>query len=153
VWPGEALSGIDQDTSPSSGKEACGRRLFSQVGERNLTIEGSSPCRGGRSWARRLVSQRGLARGMHILWKDHVSPTGNAHGGRAAETRCGGQAEGIITRHRCGNCGQDWPVLSHQHGVLDGMADNAAHSPAGLCHHPKLCDIFLACKLATVVSP
>jgi hypothetical protein len=41
---------------------------------------------------------------MRILQRDPVSHPGNMREVHAAETRCGGQADGIITRDRHGKC-------------------------------------------------
>jgi hypothetical protein len=86
---------------PLAGREACSGRILVPAGMRRITREGTSPCREGEVYRRRLrtspESQCGQARGERIPSGDLLSPPGNAHGGRAAEVHYGGLAEGIIT--------------------------------------------------------
>jgi hypothetical protein len=79
---------------------------------------------------------------------------------RAWRMRGGNPLRWASKRHhytdRHNKCRGDRPIMSHRRGAQAGMIDSAARSLgclAGLFHHPKPCDICLACALATVESP
>jgi hypothetical protein len=153
--PFPSEEGIKRALPPCRGGRSAEEGSSPRRGEESIR-EKAPPLAGRKDWMRRLgiapKSQRRPTSGMLILRGDPLSPPGNSHGGRTAETCCVGKQRASLHATCAGNA--DETGWSRPIGIVcpTDMIDNVAHSFAGLRHRPKPCDIYLACASPTVVS-